>query len=353
MKKNDKQNRLPKGYTCNMQQVAIHAGVSKGTVSRVLKSDSRISEKTSERVRESIRRLGYKENALAASIFSGRTYDLGVVFPSIYYSFTSLIFQGVGDTAAKMGFSTVLAITGGEVERERQAIQKLIEKRVDGLIIYPHQQDIYNEHFVELIECEVPFVLIDRQIPGFDSNMIITNDFQGAYNAARHLIDLGHRQIVHLGGETWVSSAKERYRGFCAAMQDYGIAIQPHSAQYGLYNNPEFAFQQTLDLMREHPETTAIFAVSDINAIGAYRALKQLNLKVPDDVSVIGYADLDFCTYLETPLTTISQPKTLMGQRAVELVVEQIENGIQTKNNVVLETELVVRASTGRPRVTR
>jgi LacI family transcriptional regulator len=287
-------------------------------------------------------------NSLARSLVGGQSHTIGLIIADMANPFYSKVTQGVEETARQHGYSTILVDTHEDDNDERQAVQVLRSKQVDGIIIHPAQAS--SDHIAGLLQLGIPTVLVNRYFPGLEIDCIINNNRHGACLAVRHLIELGHRRIAHITGPAQISSVCERISGYRQALEEAVIPFDEsliiHTA-LGLQAGCETGrslFQSGLDF-------SAIYVYSDYLAVGVFKAARELGLHIPLDYSLVGYDDIEFAEFLETPLTTVRQPMYEIGQRAVLLLIENIENPghVPGQKKIVLEPELVIRQSTAPP----
>lgn len=336
----------------NLKTIARLAGVSVSTVSRVLSGKSKKKNHKTEKILEIAEKLGYKKNLLARSIRTGKSYTIGVIISDISYSFYPEIVKGIEEVLTEKGYGMILKNTFEDPEKEKRAIHNLVERQVEGIIISPILEDVNEEYFWELREKKKPFVVIDRFYPYIICDFVGVDDRQGGYIAVKHLIELGHENIGMVTGPLNTFTGKERFEGYKDALLEYGIKFKKEYVVEGIYGSYEEVIkvgrEKTEELLKRVPEITGIFYGTDTLAVGGMRYLKEKGIKIPDDISIVGFADLIEAELTDPPLTTIRQPKYLMGKKAGELILKKIENndGNEKKQKIILKTELVVRRTT-------
>jgi len=328
-----------------MQDVAREAGVSVNTVSRALAGKPDVSPETRARVLEVAERLGYRPNKLARGLRSNKTGTIGVVVTDIANPFFGALVKGVERAARQHDYSIILQDTDEDYEREREAIQVMLAERVDGLLITPVQTG--TETIEELKEAGLPFVLLGRHFDDLETDYVVTDDVEGGFLATEHLIKLGHKRIAMINGPLHISSARERFQGYKKALDHYGIELDESIVSAGATTTEE-GYELTKSLLDRPARPTAIFAYSDFVAFGVMRAIREARLKVPEDVAVVGYDDVEFSSHLEVPLTTVKIPKGLLGERAVESLLNKIDGKVSDRKpeQIVLQVKVVTRAST-------
>lgn len=326
--------------------VARLAGVSTATVSRVLHGTARVSDPVRERVEAAIRRLNYSPSSIARSLATGRTATLGIIVADITNPFFLEIVRGVDAAAARAGYSVFICCSDQDRTRERSYLDALRRRRADGVILAgPHS---LREEDRDLASA-APLVLVNSQRRGLPVPAIISDSRQGAYLATRHLIDLGHRRLLHLSGPTDpdFSSTSDRQAGFLAAARAAGLLVEPDQVEPcgATLTGGEAAMKR---LLARHRPPFAVFAYNDVAAIGALRACRAAGLRVPEDVSLVGFDNVLPTEYTDPPLTTVNQQKFRMGEEAVVLLLRLI-GGESGADDVVLPCDLVVRGSTAPP----
>lgn len=332
------------------KDIAREAGVSQAAVSYVLTGCWRergISQKTQERILGVSRRLGYRENRLARGLKLGRTRLLGILAPCVTFSYFSEIVRGAEDVADEHGYALILMHTDEDSVTEARKIDILRDHCVEGMLIIPAILRPRGAIFRELQEGGVPFVLVDKRLPNAHCHFVGTQDREGARQAVDYLVSLGHRRIAHLRGPAGVSTSDDRLQGYLDALGANGITPDDR-LMTGDDWNEEANCEATRRLLRMSPRPTAIFACADMAAWGACVAIREAGLRIPEDVSVVGFADLDPSARLAVPLTSVRQPAREVGRQAMEKLIRLIDKGEDEPREVRLPTQLTVRASCAR-----
>jgi LacI family transcriptional regulator, galactose operon repressor len=330
-----------------IREVADRAGVSIATVSRVLNGRGDVSDETRELVSRIIRENGYTANRSARGLSAGRTGLAGVLVPLVYPAYFAGILAGAAEALSEQGLQIVLSPTGGEHEREVSVLDRLHGLTDGALIILPEES---NEELARLLDGGYRFVVVDPLMP-LDERIpsVSAAHTSGADQAMRHLLELGHRRIAQITGPRGWVATEDRRRGYRAALAAAGILPDP---ELEVESVPELepgraAAERLLDL----PEPpTAIFAFNDNIAIGAIQAARARGLRVPEDLSVVGFDDVEHATIVSPALTTVRQPLAEMGRMAVSLLVRLLERQRFETLHLELATRLVVRDSTAPPR---
>jgi len=330
-----------------IQDVAKLAGVAPITVSRVLNHSGYASEETRARVESAVATLGYVPNTLARGLRSKRTNTLALVMTDITNPFFTLIARGVEDQASNSGYTVIYCNTDESETEEEKYLNILVQKQVDGILLVPARSNSQSIKFLNANE--IPFVLIDRSVPDRQTDLVHCNSEEGAYRLIRHLIELGHQRIVALTGPREVSTAQERLAGYEKAMNEAGLNDFRH-AYYGSFTQ-DSGYKLTKQVLAREPRPTAIFGANNFISIGVLKALRDAGLRVPEDVSVVGFDDLPDSMIVDPFLTVAAQPAYEMGKQATELLSKRISGQLaEFGHELVLPTEIIIRRSSGPPR---
>jgi len=331
-----------------MKDVAQQAGVSASTVSHVINGTRFVSDGLRERVLGTMRELSYQPNGVARSLRTKRTNVVALVIPDITNPYFPEVARGVQDVAEKRDYVVILCNTDRVLSRELRFLETLRRQRVEGLILNPSGVTIRDLR--ELEEASIPVVLIGSQIDHPELDVVLVDNTRGAYNAVKHLIDLGHRRIGLVGGPRTASSGEQRFQGYIRALMEHGLPIDEGLITEGPFTNGG-GYECMKQLLALQSPPTAVFASSDVMAIGALMAIQETGLRVPDDLSLVGFDDIAEASATVPKLTTIAQPKRQTGEVAAQLLFNRIESAAPPRRQkVVLDHKLVVRGSTGRPR---
>jgi LacI family transcriptional regulator len=342
MARNPESNAFQEVVTLAM--VAEAAGVSPSTVSRILTGNARVSDDKRKSVEEAIARLNYQPNVLARGLAQGRTLSIGVLTQDINSPFYGEALRGIEDALAGTGIVPLFVSGHWNVQDEAERMTHLLGRRVDGIIVLTGR--LTDEQIREYAR-RVPIVVTGRNLKGNNIASMRVDDFKGAYRATRHLIELGHRRIAHIAGPQDHADSVERLKGYRKALEEAGVAFDPKLVAYADFHEPSgvLAINQLLEARLSF---SAVFASNDQTAYGARLALYQRNIRVPEDVSLIGFDDLPGSRYVIPPLSTIHQPVYELGQAAARMLLKLIEGG---KSRATLpEPQLVARESTTRLR---
>jgi len=329
-----------------MRDVAREAGVSVNTVSRALAGKPDVSPETRARVLKVAERLGYQPNRLARGLRSNKTFTIGVIVTDIANPFFAELVKGVEEVARQNGYSIILEDTSEDPEKEARAIQVMLSERVDGLLLTPVQSK--KEVVEKVLKSKVPLVLMGRYFSDLEAPYVVSDDVRGAILATEHLIDLGHRNIAHVAGPLHISSAQDRLSGYKQALREHGIPAREEVILTGAVTLRD-GYEAGKELLKLKTLPTAVFAYSDLVAIGLMQALMEEGVKIPEDISLVGYDDIEFSAYTKVPLTTVRIPKRALGQKAVRMLLVSLRDGaLPDKCGKKLQVELIIRSSTAR-----
>lgn len=323
--------------------VAHEAGVSYATVSRVINNLDHVRPDKRERVLRAMTRLGYTPNQQARSLAGGRSQIIGLVVRDLGTGYIGEIVRGIDDELAAAQYDMMLYTTHRRKTKESVYVTSLAQGMTDGLLlVLPENIETYLQ---TLRQRRFPFVLIDHQGTGETESAVGATNRQGGYDATQYLIKLGHRRIGFITGSLDLGCARDRLAGYKAALTDWGLSIDPALIQEGDFQQPRgFACAQALLSLLDRP--TGIFASNDVMTFGVMEAVRDRGLRIPDDVSIIGFDDIPQAASVYPPLTTIRQPLAEMGATATRMLLELINNPDQPAQRIELPTELIVRAST-------
>lgn len=327
----------------SIKDVAQAAGVSHSTVSRALAHSPLIPETTRRRVERAAKKLGYSPNAIARGLVRRQTCAIGVIVTSIADPFVAEIVRGIEQLAGDNGYRVVLGTSHNDPEREVNAVKALREWRVDSVIVASSRVGALYQPLLK--EIGAPIVLINNQNQqkGRAIHSVAVDDVRGGELATQHLIALGHRVIGHLRGPAGYRAAQNRLAGYRRALKRAGILYDRALVQTG--DGRAEGGEQILRLLDHQPMPTAIFCYNDITAIGALSALKRRGIRVPRDISLVGFDDIPFALYVDPPLTTIAQPMFEMGKRAMEMALTLMNAPRARVEDVIIQGELIARAS--------
>lgn len=328
-----------------IKDIARILGISTSTVSRALKDHPDISPKTKKAVNELAKKLNYKPNAIALSLRSKQTRILGIIIPQIVHYFFSSVISGIEEVANKAGYHVMICQSNESYSREIDSLQALMSSKVDGLIISVAKETKDYDHLKSVIDDGTPTVFFDRRIEEIKSDYVVVDDFDGAYQATKHLLEQGCRRIAHLASSQHLLIGRNRLNGYRQALNEFNIEVDPELVIK--CDTHEASLELTERLLKLEDRPDGIFAVNDHTAIGAITVIKRHQLRVPEDIAVVGFTNGQMATISDPPLTSVDQNGFEMGKQAAQMLLdrlskEDIEYAFQSK---VLKTSLIVRSS--------
>lgn len=351
MKDNGRPNAQP-----TIADVARAAGVSRATAARVLGGYGYSGAEVRQQVLKAAKRLAYQPNELARSMATGRSKTIGVVVADIENLYFARAIRAITDTARANGFGVVLANTDEDIGLEREAVRVLLANRVDGLIVSPTSSSEVD-HLVGAREMGCPFVLLDRRVPALNADTFAIDNFHAAHQAVTSLIQKGHKGIALVSNapsarerQSLISSVRERIDGYRAALHDAGIRIPQRLTVLGGWDAENLA-RQLRKLCQAANRPTAFLATDSSVALVLLAVLRELDLSIPDDVSIICFDDADWTAAVTPPLTVVSQPIKELATTATEDLIARLQGDARTvSEETLLQATLVGRGSVAAPR---
>lgn len=329
-----------------IKDIARELGISPSTVSRALKDHPDISQPTKDKIQVLVDKYHYKPNAVALNLRQGKSNVIGVIIPEIVHHFFSSVISGIEEVVQEHGYSVMLCQSSEMYEREVLNSKVMLSSRVEGVLVSLSKETEKYGHFNDLLHSQIPLVFFDRICPGLETDRVVVDDFNGAMTATEYLINTGCKRIAHLSASQKLEIGYKRKRGYISALEKNGIEMDDDIIVH--CDKFEKALEIVPQLMALENPPDAIFAVNDLTAAAAIKAIKKLGLRVPHDVSIIGFTDGLVSTVTDPALTTVSQNGLDIGRRSAEILFDRIEQKTMKfkYKTVVIPTELVVRDST-------
>ncbi|MBN8995089.1 MAG: LacI family DNA-binding transcriptional regulator [Rhizobiales bacterium] len=329
-----------------MREVARRAGVSAMTVSRVINGREGVDAETQRKVEEAIHALDYVPNRLARGLVSQKTQTIGLIVPDVVNPFFAPVARGAETAARKAGYRVLLCNSEGDLRLEREYIEDLVAHRAEGLLLAP-ASDRSRTAILSLLRGRFPLVLLDRALPEVECDMVVSDSAGGARRLVEHLIAVGHREIAHVTDAEDTSTGRERLRGYREALEAAGIPFRE-----------ELVFRTTVDriggyraaqeILALQDLPTAIFTVNNMTVVGTMEALRERGMKVPRDMALVCFDDVEHIAVLSPFLTVIDQPAETFGSLGAQLLLERIGGKASARaRRIVLQTDLIVRESCG------
>jgi DNA-binding LacI/PurR family transcriptional regulator len=324
------------------QDVAKRAGVSIATVSRVLNDSPHVSPHVRRKVLRAVKDLNYQLNRTAQRLRAKQSRVIGLIISDIQNPFFTAVVRGIEDIAYQQGYSVVLCNSDEDPEKEKLYINVMRAEAVAGVILASTSQS--DPLAVDLVEHGIPVVAVDRRLRHRQIDSVLAANVAGAQQAVTYLIGLGHRQIGFVGLPLTRTPGKERYEGYQRALQEHGLTVDRRWVRIADAKQ-QGGYQATLELVQASPTPTALFVANNLMTLGALDAVRERGLRIPDDMSVVGFDDVPWATLLQPPLTAVAQPTYELGQKAAQLLLERLAQPGKPVAHVQLPTTLIIRAS--------
>lgn len=333
-------------HQLTLKDIARELGLAVSTVSRALKSHPDISDETIKLVKDYAKEHHYVPNLLAVNFRKSKTFNIGLVIPELVHQFFSTIISGVLQEANDKGYNVLICQSNEKLSDEKKVAQALLNSRVDGVIISLSNETEDYSHLKEFLDAEIPVVQVDKIIEGFDTPKVVVNDYSGAYQAVDYLIGQGYQKVAHLRGRLIVQHSNERHRGYAAAMEQHKLPIKEDYIRICDLQTEKEGYTYAREMMNLPEPPDAIFCVTDLVALGVMEYLREKNIKVPEEVGVIGFSNWQLGEIIRPTLSTVHQPGFELGVKATELLLDKINNGSSSPNiKVVLDADLIIRDS--------
>ncbi|RKD21522.1 transcriptional regulator, LacI family [Caminicella sporogenes DSM 14501] len=331
-----------------IKDIAKAAGVSRATVSRVLNDSGYVREETRQKVLKAIKELNYTPSAIARSLSTSRTNTIGVIVPEINNPFFGEIIKGISQVADEHNLNIILCNTDDNKEKELKALKLLKQQRIEGIIITPtYPEDEFNREYLSSLEnLGIPIVLLDGHVEYFNFSGVFIDHIKGAYDAATALIEAGHRKIAIITGYMNSRPARERLIGYKKALEINNIPVEEKYIFYGDYTH-ETAYNITKEILNMKDRPTAIFVMSNMMILGCMKAFYEENIRVPEDMAIIGFDKIDVLNIIGMNISFVNGPTIEMGKMGMKILIESLNNGKDVKElkRIILMPKLVLKGS--------
>lgn len=325
-----------------IKDVAALAGISYTTVSHVLNKTRPVSDEVRIKVEAAIQRLDYVPSAVARSLKAKTTATIGLLVPNSLNPYFAELARGIEDYCERNGYCVILCNSDDNPDKQRSYLRVLLEKRIDGLIVASAGGD--SGLAQGLAGVRTPMVIVDRGLEGLDADLVRIDHEYGAYLATRHLLELGHRDIAYIGGPAHTSVAQMRLAGFCRALKEAAVKVPSARILESDFTSPG-GYQAAATLLEKSPPS-AIFAGNDMMGIGVLRAAAERNIRVPSELSVIGFDDIQMSRYVYPALTTVGQSILQLGEMAAQALLRRIASPQLATGQRIVTPDIVLREST-------
>ncbi|KMY45812.1 LacI family transcriptional regulator [Bacillus sp. FJAT-27916] len=331
----------------SIKDVAAMAEVSTATVSHVINGTRYVSEEVTTKVKEAMKELNYVPNPVARTLRSQNSHLVGLIVPVKEFTDTAnaffmIVAQGIEQTLSKNGYKLILCNSYENPDLEKEHIQMFHNQLVDGIILVPTGNDY--SYLADLpINNDSPIVFIDRKPQNYQGNCVLTDNFQGAYAAAKHLIEKGHKHIGFITGELGLTTSDKRLEGYKQALADHHLSFNEKYVKIG-NASLEDGYRIAKEFM-EQKEVSALFVANNVMTMGAISYFQEHYIKIPDEMAIIGFDDYEWMKIINPSLTTVKQPAYEMGQKAAEVILDCIKNKQEKPTDYMLDTSLIIRRS--------
>lgn len=333
----------------NMKDLAKATGVSLATISRVFNESEKVKPVTRNKVMAMAKKLNYRPNKIAAGLRNGKSGSIGIIIPVIDREIFSSSIRSIEEVLSDAGYNVIICQSHESYEKEQSIIENLKQLNIDGIIISISKGTKKIDHLTSLKEEDIPVIFFDRDVELAQFNSVVINNYNGAYQATSHLIDQGCKNIFHLAGNQNVFTFKERKRGFLSALRDLDIEVGEH------VNIPfDDGHEEGINLLRKCLQSKnppdGIIANGDIAALVAIKIVEEFDIKIPDELAIVGFGDSNFCTFLTPSLSSINQRNEDIGKIAANLLLKEIskEGHEFTGTQQMLPPMLKIRDSSNR-----
>jgi len=329
-----------------IHDIAKKLNITASTVSRALKDHPRISTETKKAVLKVAQKLNYQPNHIAAALRNGRSNIIGIIVPTADRTFFSSVVRGIEEIANTAKYNVMICQTYDSYEKEVKTVEALLNARVDGIIASFAKETVNFDHFLKVRERGIPMILFDRSNDALEVSHVVVDDYQGGYKATEHLIQQGCKRIAHFTNTRKISIYKERLRGYREALQDNGLTYD-ESLVVESDLQLEDGRNSMLKLLQLKEIPDGVFSASAYGILGALQILKEKNIKIPEDVALVGFSNEPYTSFTEPPLSAVDQHSMRMGNAAAEIFLAEIASGKERfiPQKVVLKPELIIRAS--------
>ncbi|AWW00238.1 LacI family DNA-binding transcriptional regulator [Arcticibacterium luteifluviistationis] len=328
-----------------IKDIAKELNLSTSTVSRAIRGSYEISDATKKRVLDYAEKVNYRPNPIALSLRENKTRSIGIIVPEIANNFFSNAINGAEDIAQKRGYHIMIFQSRESSEREKSCLQHVIARKLDGVLLSLSGSTKDYTFFERLLEDKFPMVFFDRVPEGIKANKVIANNFQGAFEGTEHLIKIGRKRIGHITGPSNLSNSQERLAGYKAALKKHNL---PHNDNLVRFIEFDYStITETVKNLIEEENLDALFTAGERLTLSCYEAIKSIDVKIPEEIAMVGFTNINVANLLNPSMTTVSQPAFDLGAEAVNILIDNIEGKKKNMGYKQLElpTFLEIRTS--------
>jgi len=334
-----------------IKDLAKELNLSTSTISRVLSNSPRISEATKNLVNNKVKELGFSLDPIASSFRSKKTKSIGVVAPRIDVDFHSKVISGIEDYASELGYQITIFQSKDSYNKEKEIVNLLETSKAAGIILCPSLETTKADHLKKILKSNMPLVLYDRPLRNLDAHIVCINDYHASYQATKHLIDNNCKHIAHISGSLNVNIFKNRFDGYKAAIQEHGLIYDESLLQETQHLSYEEGIKAIDKLYNLNHSIDGIVCANDYTAAATVQYLKKLNIKIPEQIAIIGFSNYPISTIIEPQISTIDDSAYHMGIIAAKILIQQIEEDLNQRieqQKTLIKTELIIRESSKR-----
>ena len=329
--------------------IAQQLNVSPSTVSRALKDHYSIGKEKIDAVKKMALRLGYRPNQIAASLRRNKTNTIGVMISWINRPFISSLISGIEEAASKGGYNVLISQTHDSYKEEIAIAKTLYDSRIGGLIVSLAMETKKYDHFMRFVNNDIPVIFVDRVSEEFNADRVVIDNYAAGFMATQHLIDQGCKHIAHFAGAQHRNVYRERQRGYMEALRQNNLPVDESLIIYGNILNSEEGLKMTQHLLSLPNPPDGLFSPNDTSAVSAIQYAKKMNIKIPEELAIIGFNNDPVSLIIDPPLSTVTHPAIEMGKIAIQQVLKHKEHKeLIESETIVLKTELIVRESSRR-----
>lgn len=343
---------MQKNKRTTLKDIAEKLDVSVATVSRALRNHPEISKRIKDQVNLLVETLRYRPNSFALHLRKQHSGIIGVLIPKIVHHFSSTVISGIMAAAHEHKCQILICESGNSMEQEKENLWALINAGIDGLLISVSNHTTIEDHFNEAMEEGIPIVFFDKVPNDIKAIKVVTNDYKGAFDATNHLVEQGYRHIAHLQGQPGSRNALPRLNGYLDALGKYGLSRNDSFIKICSYCTEEEGYQYMMELLELEEKPDAVFCINDETAIGALAALRQMEIKVPEEVGIVGFCNSKAASYYHPTLTSVAQAGYDIGKIAMNMLLDSMAVTIEQENPedkvCILESALIIRESSMR-----
>lgn len=329
-----------------IHDIAAILNIDSSTVSRALNNSPRVAKKTKDKIIEKATELGYQRNHLASNLRKSKTFTLGVIVPRISRHFFSSAIAGIEETAFKAGYTVIICQSLESLEREQSIVETLLANRVDGVLVSISMETKNYDHLLGLKQRNIPYVFFDRHCNIKENSNVVIDDFDAAFKATQHLINQKSTTIAHFAGPQNLEIYKNRFKGYKSALEKNNIVFKEELVFTSSLMESDGVINAQ-KMMSLPYNIDGLFCANDVIAIGAIKYLKEINIKIPEDIAIVGFSNESISSVIEPALSTINQSGLEIGETATNLLLNKIANKttLQNHETIIVKTSLIERKS--------